>query len=635
MYLPPPYNVPLGLHFVGRGGFPDPFMDIATLYLPRNKTAILRLCEVIYTLNGIYSQAAERIVSYFITEVDITGVSTEEQDRWKFILNEILGINNVLHRIGRELMCYGNAFISVLPVFKRYLICSNEQCKFRVSVNTLDSFRDTNLVFQDFEYRGTCPNCKTNVSWIIDDVPDYDFSRYHVKIWSPHEIEIRHHELDTDKEFFWRIPEDFRDLIRRGILFHVNRTHKDVLEAIRRNEYFAFKDGYICHLYEPALSGIRLRGWGISRVIANFRYAWLTQVLHRYNEALTIDYLHPMRIITPAQGNAATGGDPITNHSLALFRSQLQNMILRRRFDPAAWFILPWPVNYQILGGDAQRLIPRDLMEMTYDMLLSSIGIPMDMFRGSLQTQSAPVALRLLESWWSNLVFQLNNALKYIVSRLADIFKWRKPTVRLLPTTLVDNLLKQQTRLQLMMSGMVSPTTGLRSAGLEYKDEIRRLLEDQKFLSEQQAKMQQELQQLSQGASWASQVSQPQQPQQQAPMPGGPAPAPTSGMPTGDSGQAMPTGSSPTGSAVSQVTAATNPPTGWQKPQSLDELIQQAYNIAMQLFYLPESIKDSTLINLKKTDPGLHALVRAQMDDIRNQMRTHGASMLLAQIRGM
>jgi hypothetical protein len=50
---------------------------------------------------------------------------------------------------------------------------------------------------------------------------------------------------------------------------------------------------------EDALAGVRNRGWGISRVLANFRQAWYVQVLHRYNEAIALDYVIPFRLITP------------------------------------------------------------------------------------------------------------------------------------------------------------------------------------------------------------------------------------------------------------------------------------------------------------------------------------------------
>ena len=61
------------------------------------------------------------------------------------------------------------------------------------------------------------------------------------------------------------------------------------------------------------------------------------------------------------------------------------------------------------------------------------------------------------------------------------------------------------------------------------------------------------------------------------------------------------------------------------------DLQQAAEMLANELLGLPESIKDSQLRELKKSNETLHSLVRAKMDQMRQQFKTQGGAMLMQQ----
>ena len=69
-------------------------------------------------------------------------------------------------------------------------------------------------------------------------------------------------------------------------------------------------------------------------------------------------------------------------------------------------------------------------------------------------------------------------------------------------------------------------------------------------------------------------------------------------------------------------------------PRTPEDLQQQAQLIANQLLSMPESQKDSELIKLKRGDATMHALVTSIMDDIRQQARSQGGAMVMAQQYG-
>src|SRR4029077_9356673 len=252
-----------------------------------------------------------------------------------------------------------------------------------------------------------------------------------------------------------------------GHLYHLERAPWEVIRAVKHENYLLFDKDVICHMREDALAGLRNRGWGISRVLANFRQAWYVQVLHRFNEAIALDYVIPFRLITPMPrqggGGSAAGGmttDPLLMYNGADSRSQVMNMVRRRRRDPASWQILPFPVQYQMLGAEANQLAPRELMDQGMETLLNDVGTPVELYKGSLQLQTAPVALRLFESTWHHLVHDTNAFIKWVVRQLSQILSWEQVDCGLKRVTLADDIEKTTAALQLMMSQMLSGTTG-------------------------------------------------------------------------------------------------------------------------------------------------------------------------------
>lgn len=620
-------NASMGYNTLGRGAqaderFPDPFCDVASLSMPESIQTALRWCEYIMNANGPYRQAVDRVVSYFITEVEIkdTGdkkVGREEKEKYRLFLEETVGIRNVLHSVALDYLTYGNSFTSLIVPFRRYLSCPT--CDLEMPLDKVVNSPQCAFKWTNFEFHATCPKCKTSGKWRHIDRRSGKNDDISIKRWSPHEIDLLWDPYTEHCTYVWKIPEDYRNLIRQGHLHQLERASWEIIQAVKHNQNLLFDPGVIFHLKEDALAGMRNRGWGISRILANFRQAWYVQILHRYNEAVALDYVIPFRVITPApRGGDGQSGDPVHTINLSSFSSRVQAMIRARRTDPARWNVLPFPVNYQALGGDATQLAPRELMDQGLDTLLKCIGMPVELFNGTLSFQSAPAALRLFEANWSHLPHNLNRFLSELVSGLSKIMNWEPVAAKLVRVTHADDLNRQMAKLQLMQGQQISKSTGLGSVGLDYEEEMKRMLEEEKIYAEEQARMQTEMQQSQQMQA----MSQP--PDMMAGV--GDTGASATGMPQGGQPPASP-GMPP--SPVDQfLLQRQNSP---NVPRTPEEMQQQAQLIANQLLSMPESIKDSELIKLKRTDQTMHALVTSIIDDIRQQARSQGGAMLMAQ----
>jgi hypothetical protein len=623
----------MGYNSLGRGvqadeRFPDPFCDVASLSMPESIQTALRWTEYIMNANGPYRQAIDRVVSYFITDVEIRDVGEnktgrEEKEKYETFLADTLSIKNVLHSVGMDYMTYGNSFTSLLVPFRRYLFCP--KCGLEMPLDRVMNSDQCAFSWQNFQFHASCPKCKYVGAWKHVDRRSGDTSHITVKRWSPHEIDILWDPYTGECSYVWKIPEDYRTLIKQGHLHHLERASWEVIQAIKSGQNLMFDKGVIFHLKEDALSGMRNRGWGISRVLSNFREAWYYQILKRYNEAVALDYVIPFRVITPMpRGGDAQSSDPVHTINLSSFTARVNSMIRARRTDPARWNILPFPVQYQALGGDASQLAPRDLLDQGLETLLKCIGMPVELFNGTLTLQAAPAALRLFEANWSHLPHNMNLFLNELVSSISRVMSWEPVNAKLTRVTHADDLNRQMAKLQLMQGQQISKSTGLSSVGLDYRDEIKQMLEEEKIYAEEQERMQAEMQQAQQmkdmsqapdmmagvGNTGAGATGMPQ-------AGAAPAPAPAGAMP----GQAP----SPVDQFLMQRQNSPN------VPRTPEELQQQAQLIANQLLSMPESLKDSELIKLKRSDSTMHALVTSIIDDIRQQARSQGGAMVMAQ----
>jgi hypothetical protein len=621
--------------------FPDPFLDVASQNMPETIRNALWWSEYIWNVFGTYRMAMERVVSYFLTDIEISGdVSDDEKEKYTEFLDDSLDVMVFLQNMMRDRMCYGNAFGSVLVPFRRYLMSPKTGDLYPLHIvykNPKFEFRWS----EQFEFIATCPKTQWRGPWKVVDKPEDEEEHISLKRWSPHEIEILHDPYTDEMSYLWRIPEDYKRLIKKGHLFHLERASEEVLKAVKNDQMFRFNKDAIFHMKEPTLAGIRNRGWGLPRSLVNFRQIYYVQVLRRFNEAIALDYVIPFRLITPAaRGGGSAGGlpaqDPMMFYNAGDFRSQVQGMIRRRRRDPASWQVLPFPVQYDMLGGDANQLAPKDLMDQGLETLLNESGTPVELYKGTLQLQAAPVALRLFESTWRSLVQEANSLIQWLLQNISQLMSWEPVDGALTRVTIADDMNKQMAALQLMMGQQVSGHTGLKAIGYDWDTEQRLLSEEAQKQQELQARVQEEMEQ----AGFAAEIAKGMNPMAPPPPDGGQqgamgAPSSMAGAVAagGQGGGGNPVGpdaQSAMGAGMTPVSAYVGT-MGPNTPITPNDLQAAAESLAQQLLGLDEGTKDSQLRELKQFNPTLHALVREKMDDIRRQTRMQGGAMLMAQ----
>ena len=593
--------------------------------MPLDQTALL-YSEFVALSNGTYRQAINRITSYFLTEIDIQTViaskpvSVDEKDKWTSALRtDRADILLEEQSIGTEFLVYGNSFVSAWPAFHRLLDCPT--CRFRVALEKVYHEPAFKFRWSGFKFNASCPRCKNRGDWSVHDEIDMRPEKMHIKRWSPHEMVLEHCPVTDDVQHYWRIPEDYKQQVRRGTLFILKHVPLEILQAISHNrQLFRFAPGEVFHAKEPTLAGIRNRGWGIPRTISNFRQVWYVQMLHKYNEAIAADYVVPFRVITPANAGKGDASDPLMSFSGGDFMYQVRRMLQKRRYNPTDWFTLGYPVQYQMLGGEARQLAPMELLEQGHDHLLNAIGAPVEMYRGSLQLTTSPVSLRLFEASWYVLVDVYNNFLRWFVNKIADIYQWEKVLAKHRRVTHADDMQRTMAALQMAMSGKASMTSALRTIGMEYRDEQRTILEEARQDQEQQAKLQKEMEQ----AAYSQEIIKGSPSQTGAPAVPGASAAGQNGSAAGGAAGAM---GLETNSIVSMIP-------GPNQLQTVEAVSATASQLAQVLLSRPSPQRNSDLQLIRQQNETLYAAVKEEMRKTRQLAASQGQQQVMQESYG-
>ena len=563
----------------GYGKFPNPFFDIASEYIPTDIYKVFEWCEYLYLTMGTYRSASRKVVRYFMTDVVLEGQTDDEREEVKEFLDDTLHIKTEMSQIGDEFMTYGNAFISLFFPFDRYLICPECHTEYK------DDYLPYKFNANDLQFLAKCPKCEYKGEFEHQDRRSMDRDRVKIIRWNPKQIRLRYHPVSGRYTYYWQIPEEFLKKIREGSHFFLRDTPWSMIECLNKKTgqgvLYQFKDGALYHHREGSLAGVRLVGWGIPPILPNFKLAYYIQVLRRYDEAIALDYIIPFRIMYPETPPASQNADPVVHANLGKVRAQLQALAKKRREDPTTIQVAPFRIGYEMLGGEAKGLAPKESIEFALKEMLNALGYPAELYQGTLSIQAAPVALRLFENTWSCMIDGNNDILAFILKKLCRYFQWGEVTGKFTSVTLADDLERKSLALQGAAGGLISHESAFKPFGIDYPEEQKRVLEEQKMVQELQQKMQEEMQAAAGGGDEAAQQGDPM--------------------------------SGPAGSPA--------------------DLQAQAQQMAQQLLLMPDTPRRSQLVAMKQQNPTLHALVTQALQDQRQQLGTQGQSMMIEQMR--
>lgn len=603
-----------------RGSLHNPFRTYSNFIYPRTIYEVLIWALWFWERNAKYRTAVQKVVSYFIAGLDVQSLGEQEEsdpddiEDFKDRLDRVYDALEVTNRFGIELASLGNVFVSAERIFSRMLLCPDCR-RWEMALKQLRKHRDYEWDGKNFT--GECPLCHKNVVFTVKDVPAQtpDGKKLRFIFRNPQDMLVQYNQLTGSYRYFYKLPDNIKDAIKRGDQVYLEDSPKVFLEAALTDDYIEFPEDMFFHDRTATLASMdRLyKGWGLPIFMPCFDEFIRLQHLDKFNEAVTMDYIAPTRIISPEPANLKAGVDDPNRMPMsgAVFRSFMQSSLKQVKENPTTWIVSPVPVQYQMLGGEAKQLAPVDLMEWYTTQILADMGIPQEFKQTNFQVVAPSMGLRMFERQWIMYAKSLHRFTNWLGQKVCDIENIENMRVDLDITSFVEDDMNKQILISLMQGGVIAKTNILKRLGVDFQKDLDQRMQEQK--AEQEAAM--DMQTQDEGKQMVQSVMPPpgslgvNQAQMaiQSAMGGG-----------GEGAPAMP--GAPAAPAAPMGAGAGGMPGGAAQPGTPEQMWQQANDIANQLYNAPSNVRRSELVNLKSTNPQMHSFVKSILQQMEQQV---------------
>lgn len=616
------FNCGPGRSSLGGGSsnsYPRPYLDFTSPHVPQTFSEMIDWSEYAYLATGDYKALFERLFGYFITELQVSSINplrdavddTKRTD-WKRLLERDLNWPVEAGAILSDVAVYGNAFITLHTPIIRFLECP--RCGLRLEFRKYASdhrvqFRRVKSKFVGLCFSESCQrqHGRDLLPLIVHDMRSTRPKDFRVRRWPVRDIVMHHYYWSDRTRIFWRIPEHYKQAVRNNDVETLSEADDQVLKAIDENKLFEFREDRIVHLKEPTISGLHTRGWGIPRSLFLHRQGWTVQLLRKQTQSVALDWVTPIKLLAPSTApTVAGGGQPIqtsahTTTPFPDFARMVRGVVNSHQNNPTGWHPIPSAVEPHILGGNADQLFPRDLMQYAKEEFVDAGGFPVEMYKGTLTLQAAPVGLRLFEATHRGIGAMLNTAIAFVANRISELSGWDPVDVQHKRVTVVDDLELLMAHLQMATSGSVAMSPILERMNIDFREDVMQQAKEQKIREEIQLRAQEEAMKRQQ----AMQAMQP--PPQQG----------------GDPSQ----GGDP---AAADPYAGMLPSTGLVVPTLPDQMEQAATSLAMTLAQMDPQSRQNEIAIIRQQNPTFHAIVMQRLEQQDNAMAQQGRQMLIS-----
>lgn len=418
----------------GASKFNDPFLLPSGDAFPRDVKGSLDFCLYLSNINSIYGAIANRIVSYFVTGITFEGESNKkERDALENVLVNMLRVFEQMQKAGHEWATYGNAFVRCVEPFDRYLIDDRNGGYKAIAIS---AYPEHLIQYNWSEMTYTVPDLTVaknmsrkkrklgnlpKVTLKFRDKPAAAPDRFSIVFLDQRFVSLDKAHHSSSIQYVYTIPPNMESRIKNNVMHEINCTPRGLLEAVSANKDYRFHKGEVYHFRGPTPSGVSDSGWGIPEILKQFHSIYQLQVYRKADFAIAQDYLLPFRVFTPNFGDSV--GDSVVTLLMGQWHAEMKKVIAARRKDGTAIHALPFKADYNEYSGNGKQMVMKEVVEAYTDALFDGMGFPRELFRGSMNVDQLPNAIRMFERHYEWLYQALNGLLVFIsdtVQRASD-----------------------------------------------------------------------------------------------------------------------------------------------------------------------------------------------------------------------
>ena len=272
----------LGISLNTARQYQDPFQLWAGNHVPKDLKSLFTWTEYLYYNSAQIYAGVKKFAEYPITEINYLTNSPTVRDRYKELLEEVVGIKSCLIRSSLDLHVYGNSFSSVHIPFKRFLVC--QSCGAKSDIRSVDY----TVKIDSLSFKGHCSSCNSKTKMDVEDQKVLDVEKVNLIRWDPKRITISHNPVTGDNQYYLEVPEDLASSIRGGDSHLLASTPYSILEAISEKKTFKFAQGEIFHMRSDSPAGVE-GGWGYPSLMAAMHLFYHASVMRKANEAIALE----------------------------------------------------------------------------------------------------------------------------------------------------------------------------------------------------------------------------------------------------------------------------------------------------------------------------------------------------------
>jgi len=418
----------------------SPLFDFLTAFAPRKLKDLFRLCEYLYFNSSQIYAALQKFCTYPVTDLVYDSTNDALKDKYKKLHDKTLKTKRILIRAAIDKFVYGNTFFSVYSPFVRFLKCGS--CSNLVNI----AHTDYKFKLKKLSFTYTCKHCNVSTEGEIVDRKITRADKVSIIRWDPKLMDIDYNPITGHSEYFYTIPKELKERVTKGNKHLINTMPMEFLTALKDDKIFQFAEGQLFHMKMDAPAGIEAQ-WGFPPLASTIKLFFYAAVLRKANEAIALDYIVPLRIISPkvASGNA----DPILTMSLDRWANEMKTNVKKWRRDPLHIMWSPIPAEVTHIGGQARALMTLGEVQAAEDNIIAALGLPKEFIYGGFSAMGSGIQLRVLENQLVHQTGDLNDLLQWITDKMARLLGWPSIPVGLAPFKFIDDVQQKTLLLQL------------------------------------------------------------------------------------------------------------------------------------------------------------------------------------------
>ena len=221
--------------------YPLRFFNMLHFERPRTLAEIFKWCIVLDESHGLLNRITDTMARYPITHAIVTGDIGENTDDWAKWLNEKLRIMDELVCNGKDYYTFGNCLVSIVPPFKRYLVCPKCHTYKMHCINDDNSDeKPFKWKFHNYKFIAECHDKECKYNGIMEVKDEYlegkDFlDKISIIRWPIANIKVRDLAIAGKKKIYYKIEEKYKKPIQKGDRFVVSNVPYTFILACKQN----------------------------------------------------------------------------------------------------------------------------------------------------------------------------------------------------------------------------------------------------------------------------------------------------------------------------------------------------------------------------------------------------------------